>query len=1185
MKRYIVLTTLAICLFSQNSQANEFSYALKLYQDKFYDLAIKEFDNFAKKYPNSGQTPDALFYLGRSYKQYGETEKALRVFQRTAIDFPNYLKADEAWLEVGGLQEKQKNYADAATSFETIKLLYSKSAFAAEALYRASAMYERANNFGKAMFTCRVIIDEYSDSPYFARASLQLVRLLRLDNKLPEAKLELSKLAANGELRSALRFEEAQIRLAEHESAVAKTILTRILADDPSFKQTADVHFQLGEIEFRGGDYAAALASFQKSLNSVNAETAQERIADCHFLSENFAEAAKFYAKSESPLAIFKRGLALEKLGKTADALTELERLNPAQVRLSGELKDQLVLSRARLMQKGNDRLAIVSFINTHLPQVSEAEVALNLSEILGLVYEQRLEFDLALGTYNRFLLANPSFWKNDKLLWRKGNLLERTGKLSEAIKVYEQLGAGFPLSEHFAENEERLRVLGANNQNSQADINRQMSQFLAELIENKSKGLLYFRLGQLNFENMNDYAAATGYFEKALAELTDAEKRVDVLFYLARSAMNLAGAQNTDSLYSRAFDYYGKALQAKPSKQMRFRASLGLIFAQLKLIRKEPDLNTRAIKYYEKLIDENQTNSELYKAQLLLVEFYKKEGRFADALQTLVSVQKSKASELVSLELAELYTRQDSLLRAADLYRESLMAYPQSKRRYSTIRQLSEIEEKLGRKENSVLFLKMLVDNYPQIEHTAEKSEIIRYFLDKKDIATAEKYLPRESATAAVGDIVLATEFDQTGHEHLLQLAHLYDAKNEHSKAIRYYQDYIRLSGNSKNDNDTYYAIGQIYVEENRFDQAVSYFERIQPNFANYAHIEQSLAVLYFETENYKKAAEFGKRVITRLDKADPSFVVVNRNYLISLIKSQGLTNFRTQLKSYQSQFPKDREGHARILYEYAMQERKNKNYTRSNKLLAEIIDDYDNTSYVDNATYMTGLNYIVVNNFEKAMEIFTEFPDDFPQSSILDQYYNSLGTILEQFGKNDDAITAYQNALQKSTSEKTKKLSYAKLISLYNKLGLSESVLSTASTFIQLYPADEKAFNIKILIGQALSNMSRGVEAVAHFKKLKLEASSESEPEIQYWIANTYYKMGSYEAAISEFIKIPLLSKKTKLQWVPSALYYAGQSYEKLGKNGDAVRMYEKIISTPGIDAVFKNDAKKRISQLKAG
>ena len=76
----------------------------------------------------------------------------------------------------------------------------------------------------------------------------------------------------------------------------------------------------------------------------------------------------------------------------------------------------------------------------------------------------------------------------------------------------------------------------------------------------------------------------------------------------------------------------------------------------------------------------------------------------------------------------------------------------------------------------------------------------------------------------------------------------------------------------------------------------------------------------------------------------------------------------------------------------------------------------------------------------------------------------------------------------------------------------------------------------------------------------------------------------MNSFESAISELIKIPLLSKKTKLQWVPSAYYYAGKSYENLGKKDDAIRMYEKIVSTIGVDAIFKKEARKQITRLKS-
>ena len=77
-------------------------------------------------------------------------------------------------------------------------------------------------------------------------------------------------------------------------------------------------------------------------------------------------------------------------------------------------------------------------------------------------------------------------------------------------------------------------------------------------------------------------------------------------------------------------------------------------------------------------------------------------------------------------------------------------------------------------------------------------------------------------------------------------------------------------------------------------------------------------------------------------------------------------------------------------------------------------------------------------------------------------------------------------------------------------------------------------------------------------------------------------YFQTGQYENAIAEFVKIPLLSRKTELQWEASALYYSGQAYEKLGRIGEAKRMYSEIVKRPGIDVVLKKEAQKRIKEI---
>ncbi len=92
-----------------------------------------------------------------------------------------------------------------------------------------------------------------------------------------------------------------------------------------------------------------------------------------------------------------------------------------------------------------------------------------------------------------------------------------------------------------------------------------------------------------------------------------------------------------------------------------------------------------------------------------------------------------------------------------------------------------------------------------------------------------------------------------------------------------------------------------------------------------------------------------------------------------------------------------------------------------------------------------------------------------------------------------------------------------------------------------------------------------------------------AEREPEVQFYIGEAYFNSGRYEEAIAEFLKIPMFSKKTKLQWEASAFYFAGQAYERLGKKNEAIKMYEEIVRRPGILWDLKKEAQKRIDQIR--
>ncbi|NOQ97024.1 MAG: tetratricopeptide repeat protein [Calditrichae bacterium] len=177
---------------------------------------------------------------------------------------------------------------------------------------------------------------------------------------------------------------------------------------------------------------------------------------------------------------------------------------------------------------------------------------------------------------------------------------------------------------------------------------------------------------------------------------------------------------------------------------------------------------------------------------------------------------------------------------------------------------------------------------------------------------------------------------------------------------------------------------------------------------------------------------------------------------------------------------------------------------------------------------------------------------------------------------------MTSFKRALDRTSDPVLKQQVMSNLIKAYTFVNFWDAALALSREYIETYPHADDVIDKKIMIGRAYVALNQVDRAVEILKETRLVADSEKEPEIQFYIGDAYFRSGQYENAIAEYVKIPLLSRKTKLQWEASALYYAGQSYEKLGRTNDAVRMYQEIVKRPGIDLVLKKDAQKRIKQI---
>ena len=362
-------------------------------------------------------------------------------------------------------------------------------------------------------------------------------------------------------------------------------------------------------------------------------------------------------------------------------------------------------------------------------------------------------------------------------------------------------------------------------------------------------------------------------------------------------------------------------------------------------------------------------------------------------------------------------------------------------------------------------------------------------------------------------------------------------------------------------------------------------YWSRVAVNTTggNKTYAEYKQAKILYDLGNFDGAADLAEKAnYKNLERGNrDDFLLTGFDSYLRTRKRTLADKFYARNKKYFNESDYLAAGTQISLGNYYLAENE---YNKSMKAFKNAEKNGKNTEYYDDAVFKQIIVKVRLNQVKDAFEDFSDFLEDFPESDRRAEVYMTLAQLYYRTEKVDEALTAYKKALDESPSDRIWKMAAGNLIKLSYDMGMYNSALSLAQEYISRLPDAEDINNKKIIIGRCYARMGQVDLSIRYLKKLKLEVDSESEPEIQFAIGEIYFVEGSYEIAIVEFLKIPVMSKKTKLQWEASAFYYAGQSYEKLGRIDDAIRMYQEIIKRPGIMADLKNAARERIKQIKS-
>ena len=273
------------------------------------------------------------------------------------------------------------------------------------------------------------------------------------------------------------------------------------------------------------------------------------------------------------------------------------------------------------------------------------------------------------------------------------------------------------------------------------------------------------------------------------------------------------------------------------------------------------------------------------------------------------------------------------------------------------------------------------------------------------------------------------------------------------------------------------------------RFEEALQYFNRSlevgQYNFATQADASYWRGEAYYRLKNYKAAGQdFRKYLELTKNKRSPEYGLAlynlgytdfnqknyqgalnwfgrfvnesvhdNKQVLADAYNRMGDCNFYARKfddarRSYDKAEQVDPSLGDYSLYQEGFVKGLQRDYTGKIQSLNQLITNYPQSQYIDDALYEQGRAFVQLEDNANAIERFQALVKTFPQSNMARRAANEIGLLYYQDDKYPEAIAAYKEVVKNYPGSEEARLAQRDLKSIYIDLNKVDEYADFAST-----------------------------------------------------------------------------------------------------------------------------------------
>jgi TolA-binding protein len=440
--------------------ADQLQLADGLYARGLHELSIKEYLVYLAAVTNSPKADVVHYRVGESYSALGNAVAAERAYLRVFNEFPASPFRWRAGLRRAELKALGKDPATAIPLLEALTGTDVPEDVRVPALYALGNSYEKAGRDKEAIETYSRVVTDYPGNTLRSYAALALGNVSAGHAGMENLALDLYRMAvtnpATPRVGAEAWFQLGELQFRRKDFAAAAQAYESLRTQYPQDERAGTARLPLAWSYQNVGRYADALRLAAEAMAAAgNAAAPQE--ADWLYLKANserqllkHADAAETYTRllqkyPAGPLAesaAYERALTRFKLGDYAKAVEEGRAL-VAMPKVQRDAYWLLAESYAALQQEAE----AIQFYRLLVDQHPDAPLAADALYRLGFVLQRKGEHLQAAELFERLVERQPAHELAAQALLAAAFSLSKAGKTAEAVRDWAAVVQQYPQS------------------------------------------------------------------------------------------------------------------------------------------------------------------------------------------------------------------------------------------------------------------------------------------------------------------------------------------------------------------------------------------------------------------------------------------------------------------------------------------------------------------------------------------------------------------------------------------------------------------------------------------------------------------------------------------------------------------------------------------------------------------